>query len=128
MRLFLAIGIALAVTAPAMAACLPDDSMVQMRGTIKEVRNRDKHTGAAYSYFVVAADQPYCIIGGDGFVDHSDPVPTVTISVLPRDKKTRPQSLGALVGRPVIMTGQLSSTNGGGPLLFYDTVTRIARD
>jgi hypothetical protein len=100
--------------------------MVQVRGTIKEVLNRDKHMGTAYSYFIIDTDKPYCLAGDD--VDERSSMPTVTITLIPHEYDKSRREFGPLVGRDVLLTGKLSSSNGGGPLLFYKTVTRITRD
>lgn len=89
---------------------------MQLRGTIKEVPNRDKHSGSAYSYFVIQTEQPYCLVG-DG-VDERSSTPTVTVTLVAHRFNTDRQEFGALVGRSVTMTGKLSSSNGGGPLLW----------
>ena len=122
----LLLALSLSIQPAAGPVCLPDDSMVQMRGTIKEVLNRDRHTGNAYSYFIIDTDKPYCLAGDN--VDERSSMPTAAITLIPHDYDKSRQEFGPLVGRAVVMTGKLSSSNGGGPQLFYKTVARITRD
>jgi hypothetical protein len=107
-------------------ACLPDDSLVQVRGKIKEVASRDRITGKPYSYFIIDADRSHCVTGPD--VDERSSTPAYDITLAPPESLNERQAFGDYIGRRVQITGTISSSNGGGSLLFAKAVKPLPSD
>ncbi|GBR09535.1 hypothetical protein [Acetobacter oeni] len=119
-------GVSLAIRAEAKTVCLPDNASVEMFGIVHEVSGRDKHSGRLYSYFTIDAEQFYCVAGQD--VDERSATPTYNIALTPREAGKDQKEFGPYVGYRVKVTGTLSSSSRGGPLLFDKTIERRTRE
>ncbi|KXV70402.1 hypothetical protein AD952_13020 [Acetobacter cerevisiae] len=104
-----------------------DNADVIISGTLEFIESRDKHSGAFYKYAVIHTDTPYRLKEGDG-LDDSNVTPTTYISLTPHTHHNALKEFTPYLGRYVTVSGKLSSTNGGGPLLDYKTLTRSQRD
>lgn len=101
-----------------------DGSNIKIFGTINIVENRDKHSGSFYKYVVLHTENPYRIREGED-IDDSNVTPTTFI---PLNVHNSIKEFMPYVGRYVKISGALSSTNGGGPMLNYNSISIAKRD
>lgn len=104
-----------------------DNADIIISGTLEFIESRDKHSGSLYKYAVIHTDTPYRLKEGDG-LDDSNVTPTTYIPLNSHTPSNALAEFTPYLGRYVTVSGRLSSTNGGGPLLDYKTMTRRQRD
>ena len=110
------LALATIIAMPVASPCIADDSAMTIEGAVKEVNNRDRRTGRPYSYFIIDSSRAYCLFGED--VDERSSEPTRTIPLLPHGANSVSE-FRPYVGRTVIITSKLSSSNGRGPQMSY---------
>lgn len=123
MPLLSTLALITSLAVPVAAPCIADNSNVAIQGVVKEVSNRDRHTGRPYTYFIVESNETYCLFAPQ-FVDKRNSTPTRIIALFSDAVVDEASELRRYVGRTVIITGKLSSTNGGGPQLNYATIRK----
>ena len=119
MKLALIAAVLNASTVPAFAACLPDPSNVTIRGKVVAVHSHDKHNGSAYTYYILRTATPYCMAGDDE--DASDTTPTRKITIVSNTGDD--SGVARYAGRVETVTGKIQGSNGGGPQIFYTTIS-----
>ena len=119
MRTVTALTFAAFASSSACAACLPDPSDVSIRGKIVAVHSHDKHDGSAYTYYVLKTPVGYCLAGDDE--DYSDTTPTKKITIV--SNSGNDLGVAKYAGKMETVTGKLSGSNGGGPLIFYTAIS-----
>mgnify|MGYP003362723711 CR=1 FL=1 len=110
-----------------------DGSEITIHGTIEFIETRDKHSGSLYKYATLHTQNPYRLkqvdspADGDG-IDDSNVTPTTFIQVNAREPNGGIREFTPYLGRYVTLVGKIVSTNGGGPMLQYTSITITPRD
>lgn len=109
---------------PNYVSTVNDGSNIIIFGTVNIVESRDKHSGSIYKYAVLHTENPYRIREGED-IDDSNITPTTFIQL---NQHSSMKEFIPYMGRYVKISGKISSTNGGGPMLDYNSISFAKND